>query len=123
MPPRKKPAGFSERPQSPYEGEPFDLDALLPDVSGKRRKRQFLKSGNASRVADAPADLPAEGTGVVPLRGKGAVATLDSLKRLLEGGRPEFAGNVWTPHRPPQPEKTEGGRITRLARCTPSARP
>jgi len=129
MPPRKKPAGFSERPQAPYEGEPFDLDALLPDVSGKRRKQEarrgeaptgnkkrpdFLKSGKASRISDAPADLEAQGTGVVPLRGEGALATIESLKSLLEGGRPEFAGKVWTPHRPPRPEKSEGGVAFKL---------
>jgi excinuclease ABC subunit B len=42
----------------------------------------------------------------------GVAATAHSLERLLREGRPEFAtaGEVWTPHRPPRPEKSEGGQ-------------
>ena len=41
----------------------------------------------------------------------GASATLDSLKELLENGDPNLRGRpTWTPHRPPRPEKSEGGR-------------
>jgi excinuclease ABC subunit B len=39
----------------------------------------------------------------------GASATVRALERLLRDGRPEFLGKPWTPHRPPRPEKTEGG--------------
>ena len=47
--------------------------------------------------------------------GRGEVATVaglasqQSLDRLLREGRPEFHGQLWTPHRPPRPEKSEGG--------------
>ena len=35
----------------------------------------------------------------------------ESLDRLLREGRPEFREQqLWTPHRPPRPEKSEGGR-------------
>ena len=38
------------------------------------------------------------------------IASQQSLERLLREGRPEFAAQVpWTPHRPPRPEKSEGG--------------
>ncbi len=45
----------------------------------------------------------------------GVEATADALERLLREGRAEFrqeaeAGKVWTPHRPPRPEKSEGGQ-------------
>ena len=41
----------------------------------------------------------------------GATATLDSLKELLEHGDPNLRNRpTWTPHRPPRPEKSEGGR-------------
>src|SRR5262249_4414456 len=40
----------------------------------------------------------------------GVGATARSLERLLREGRPEFAEKPWTPHRPPRPDKTEGGR-------------
>jgi excinuclease ABC subunit B len=39
----------------------------------------------------------------------GASATVRALERLLRDGRPEFLGKPWMPHRPPRPEKSEGG--------------
>src|SRR5262249_2811114 len=41
-----------------------------------------------------------------------SVATLasqQSLEKLLREGRPEFGERPWVPHRPPRPDKTEGG--------------
>src|SRR5262249_12782377 len=40
----------------------------------------------------------------------GASATVHALERLLREGRPEFRERPWTPHRPPRPEKSEGGQ-------------
>ena len=40
----------------------------------------------------------------------GVTAAMQSLDQLLREGRAEFnAHAVWTPHRPPRPEKSEGG--------------
>ncbi|MFX8891443.1 hypothetical protein ABTN09_20785, partial [Acinetobacter baumannii] len=44
----------------------------------------------------------------------GVKATADALENLIREGRPEFKGDdgqvrIWTPHRPPRPEKSEGG--------------
>jgi excinuclease ABC subunit B len=40
----------------------------------------------------------------------GAVtATVEALSSLIESGRPEFRDKTWAPHRPPRPEKSEGG--------------
>ena len=44
----------------------------------------------------------------------GVKATADALENLIRDGRPEFKGGdgqvrIWTPHRPPRPEKSEGG--------------
>jgi excinuclease ABC subunit B len=40
----------------------------------------------------------------------GVQATADALEALVRDGRPEFKeAKVWTPHRPPRPEKSEGG--------------
>jgi excinuclease ABC subunit B len=44
----------------------------------------------------------------------GVKATADALENLIREGRPEFRKEdgtlkVWTPHRPPRPEKSEGG--------------
>src|SRR5207253_2338629 len=40
----------------------------------------------------------------------GVAATAHALEKLLREGRPEFAEKPWVPHRPPRPEKTEGGQ-------------
>lgn len=42
--------------------------------------------------------------------GTGSLASQRALERLLREGRPEFGERPWVPHRPPRPEKTEGGR-------------
>ncbi len=43
----------------------------------------------------------------------GVTASMEALDKLLREGRAEFADSggtaVWTPHRPPRPEKSEGG--------------
>ncbi len=44
----------------------------------------------------------------------GATASADALKALIEAGRPEFLNQVWVPHRPQRPEKSEGGRKFKL---------
>src|SRR6201981_3974852 len=45
----------------------------------------------------------------------GVKATADALENLIRDARPEFKKEdgtlkVWTPHRPPRPEKSEGGQ-------------
>jgi excinuclease ABC subunit B len=51
----------------------------------------------------------------------GVTATVESLKDLLERGDPNIRDKKpWTPHRPPRPDKTEGGQKFRLvAEYTP----
>src|SRR5262249_6994219 len=39
----------------------------------------------------------------------GSRASQTALDALLREGRPEFAEQPWVPHRPPRPEKSEGG--------------
>ena len=52
-----------------------------------------------------------EGSGLTTFRGiTGASATVQALETLLREGRPEFSERPWTPHRPPRPEKSEGGQ-------------
>ncbi len=46
---------------------------------------------------------------------QGAVtATVQALSDLIEKGRPEFRDHTWVPHRPPRPEKSEGGVALRI---------
>ncbi|HET6379018.1 MAG TPA: excinuclease ABC subunit UvrB [Methylocella sp.] len=62
-------------------------------------------------VAEAQTEYllrPGEGAG-------GATATIESLNELLTLGDPNLRGKKpWTPHRPPRPDKSEGGRKFRL---------
>ncbi|MBV8105303.1 MAG: excinuclease ABC subunit UvrB, partial [Hyphomicrobiales bacterium] len=45
----------------------------------------------------------------------GAAASIESLKTLLELGDPNIRDRPpWTPHRPPRPDKSEGGREFRV---------
>jgi len=45
----------------------------------------------------------------------GATATVESLKELLEQGDPNLRGReIWIPHRPARPEKSEGGRAFKI---------
>ena len=39
----------------------------------------------------------------------GATATVEALSQLIEHGREEIKGDVWIPHKPERPEKSEGG--------------
>jgi excinuclease ABC subunit B len=97
----EKPQGFEEAAQSDYTG---------PSVTGvDPRLAEELGLSDELKYRLPKADLPKFGEG---LSSMGVAATAESLERLLREGRPEFAkaGDVWTPHRPPRPEKSEGGK-------------
>jgi excinuclease ABC subunit B len=87
--------GFNETPQSGYVAKAPHLPPALPsEASGG------LRGGEGEEEEDS-----------VSVRGgmTGASETARALDRLLREGRPEFTDRPWTPHRPPRPEKTEGG--------------
>ncbi len=45
----------------------------------------------------------------------GVTATVDALSKLIESGNPLFKnGEIWVPHRPARPEKSEGGITIRM---------
>jgi len=90
--------GFGEAPQSGYVArEPVSptINAKLAEVLGYR----------------LPSDTDEDADYTPP---SGVTATASALDKLLREGRREFveqeqAGKVWVPHRPPRPEKSEGG--------------
>ena len=98
--------GFSETPQSGYAGKgaaplgaaPLGVDAELAQALG-------FEGDEGSEAASTDKNSVATFRGVT-----GAAATVNALERLLREGRPEFSERPWTPHRPPRPEKSEGGR-------------
>src|SRR5216683_341274 len=95
--------GFGEAPQSGYAGK-ATIGPLDPDLA--------KSLGLEGDEDDAPQpDRKAKGSDITTFRGiTGGSATVDALEALLREGRPEFGERPWTPHRPPRPEKSEGGR-------------
>ena len=74
-----------------------------PPQGGREKKKEDPKY----RLPRA--DLPTQPGGFA------GMASQQSLEKLLREGRREFAdeaasGQVWMPHRPPRPEKSEGGK-------------
>ena len=74
------------------EAEAF-LESLKPEPEKPKRAPR----------GKAPALPPIE------LAEGGVTATVQALSALIESGRPEFRDKTWVPHRPPRPEKSEGG--------------
>ncbi|MGE5771518.1 MAG: DEAD/DEAH box helicase family protein, partial [Hyphomicrobiales bacterium] len=104
---KSTPREFNEAPQRDYTASP--ISGLDPQLEKE------LGLGDEAAPAPAPdkndpkyrlprADLPTQPGGF------GGIASQQSLERLLREGRPEFSTVPWTPHRPPRPEKSEGGK-------------
>ena len=96
------PQGLEEAPQANY-GTSATIPTLDPELA-----RQ-LGLPTAEDDDEALARPPRN-----KMEALGVKATADALENLIRDGRPEFKGDdgqikVWTPHRPPRPEKSEGG--------------
>src|SRR6201995_2520006 len=94
--------GFEEAPQANY-GTSATIPTLDPELA-----RQ-LGLPTAEDDDEAMARPPRS-----KMEAFGVKATADALENLIREGRPEFKKDdgslkVWTPHRPPRPEKSEGG--------------
>jgi excinuclease ABC subunit B len=94
--------GLEEAPQANY-GTSATIPTLDPELA-----RQ-LGLPTAEDDDEALARPPRN-----KMEALGVKATAEALESLIRDGRPEFKGDdgalkVWTPHRPPRPEKSEGG--------------
>jgi excinuclease ABC subunit B len=112
--------GFGEAPQQGYVGKtpvpPGELDPDLARALGIEENDEDKASaegarGGVIRYGDESASprsrfAPKEGG----ISAFGSAASQQSLDRLLREGRAEFREALWTPHRPPRPDKSEGGR-------------
>src|SRR5689334_16930266 len=97
MAPPKK-SGFAEAPQKP----------LRTSRGTSMGGRGTAKERAAVGLNPVPGlDVSLEDVSSLPA--SGVTATVEALSRLIEGGRPEFRDKTWMPHRPPRPEKSEGG--------------
>lgn len=95
-------AGFDEAPQANY-GTAATIPTLDPELA--RQLGLPTEEDDAEALARPPRNK---------MEALGVKATAEALEALIREGRPEFRGNdgsmqVWTPHRPPRPEKSEGG--------------
>ncbi len=117
--------GFDEAPQRGYVARaPLDINAELRQALGFDNN-----DPNKSLIGETPGDIPERdeiSQISEPRREKrvmhrptpqpvtlGVTASMEALDKLLREGRAEFRESggtaVWTPHRPPRPEKSEGG--------------
>ena len=81
---------------------------LQGEVGSAAGAGKYTIEGDRDATVRRPRPAP------VALGELGVAATAQSLDRLLREGRAEFldeqgVARVWTPHRPPRPEKSEGG--------------
>ena len=120
-----KAQGFKERPQSGYAAKgntikgPADIDPELADAPGGDTDPTKSLIGN---IGDNPAPERDELADIFQSQREkrhrpspqpitlGVGASMQALESLLREGRPEFREALWTPHRPPRPEKSEGGK-------------
>ncbi|GAA0007213.1 hypothetical protein BRDID11002_72190 [Bradyrhizobium diazoefficiens] len=100
--PSDRPAGLDEAPQANY-GTAATIPTLDPELA--RQLGLPTEEDDAEALARPPRSK---------MEALGVKATADALESLIREGRPEFrkddgSTKVWTPHRPPRPEKSEGG--------------
>ena len=107
--------GFGEPPQQGYVGKspvaPGELDPDLAKALGIDEETDAAERGGVIKYGEENSrkrmrPMPEGGIGAF-----GSAASQQSLDRLLREGRDEFrAQPLWAPHRPPRPDKSEGGR-------------
>jgi excinuclease ABC subunit B len=118
------PGGFQERPQSGYVAKsplhaasqpgrmPGEIDPDLAKALGlvdddeAAPEADDVAAAEKRRLLALPRVIPMPGEGDEG----GVAATAHALEALLREGRPEFKDQPWVPHRPPRPDKTEGGQ-------------
>ena len=94
--------GLDESPQANY-GTSATIPALDPELA--KQLGFTTEEEDLAALARPPRNK---------MEALGVAATADALDALIRDGRPEFKGEdgqvkIWTPHRPPRPEKSEGG--------------
>ncbi len=102
------PPGEKRRPRLPEDERPLKT-ARGTSMGGRATARERAGAG---LMPVAGLDVTLEDAEARP---QGAVtATVQALSDLIEQGRPEFRDKTWVPHRPPRPEKSEGGVPLRI---------
>ncbi|MBB5752747.1 excinuclease ABC subunit UvrB [Prosthecomicrobium pneumaticum] len=121
--PRARPEGLPPRGPSKTTapkkaGGKKSKAAAAPAETGERghRSARGTSIGRAATATERAASglNPVAGLSVsledaASLPSSAVTATVAALSDLIEKGRPEFRDKTWMPHRPPRPEKSEGG--------------
>src|ERR1700736_5775433 len=101
------PPGLAESPQREFAPANYGTAATIPTLDPELAKQLGFttEEEDAAALARPPRNK---------MEALGVAATADALEALIRDGRPEFRGEdgqlkIWTPHRPPRPEKSEGG--------------
>src|SRR5579863_7623953 len=99
--------GLAESPQREFAPANYGTSATIPTLDPELAKQLGFttEEEDAAALARPPRNK---------MEALGVAATADALEALIREGRPEFKGDdgqvkIWTPHRPPRPEKSEGG--------------
>ncbi len=99
--------GLNESPQREFAPANYGTSATIPALDPELAKQLGFttEEEDAAAMARPPRNK---------MEALGVAATADALENLIRDGRPEFKGEdgqlkIWTPHRPPRPEKSEGG--------------
>ncbi|WP_265517054.1 excinuclease ABC subunit UvrB [Nitratireductor luteus] len=139
---RKNNGGFAEAPQPELTGEPLSgpvtdwaeqisRDAQEPAKPKKSkippRSAEASKTARGTSMGGAASARERTAAGLNPVAGLdvsleeaeglasgGVTATVAALSRLIEGGDPNVV-STWVPHRPPRPDKSEGGIPLRMS--------
>jgi excinuclease ABC subunit B len=100
--------GLGESPQREFAPANYGTAATIPTLDPELAKQLGFttEEEDAAAMARPPRNK---------MEALGVAATADALESLIREGRPEFKGEdgqvrIWTPHRPPRPEKSEGGQ-------------
>ena len=106
-------------------GDPTNSDrSLLLDPP---KPEKPMKTARGTSIGGRASARERAGAGLMPVAGldmtledaeglpqAAVTATVQALSDLIEHGRPEFRAQTWVPHRPPRPEKSEGGVSLRI---------
>ena len=102
-------------PEAKAKPRPKKPAARKPDGGG-RTARGTSTGGKATAKERAAGGLnPVAGLDIgledaEALPDSAVTKTVAALEALIQEGRPEFRDGTWVPHRPPRPDKSEGGR-------------
>ncbi len=138
----RKDSGFEEAPQAEFTGAPLTgsisdwagqiaEEAARPQPKSKKipeRSSSPTKTARGTSMGGAATAKERAAAGLNPVAGldisledadslsnSGVTATVAALSALIESGNPLHKnGEMWVPHRPARPEKSEGGLAIKM---------